>query len=426
MDRIQWARNNPVACPLPQLTTMVGRGLLDLEIGCCCNIVRHSKDSWPEFLDRLTANMQTGRPTPACQTCYREDANGNQSERVRAILQLEDDFTDFASRVSLRRHEIHIKLGNTCPLACRSCQASESSTYARITKTLAPHNQVNKILDDPELFLWIQQQLVRVYENYENPIVHLIGGETLVEPGMAILLDWLIERGMAHKFSVNITTSLAVNLTQDLRDRLFKFNIIGLVLSIDSVGDNYHYVRWPVHFAKVEKNLALIESWRSQIHRLSLSLTPTISISNIFYLDQYLDYWIQQSPWLNIRPIHLHHPPQLAVENIAPEYQPKLIDYIDHICEHEFFSTGKADVLLGLLRSMQTAKLADTDRQFCYAMAWMADYDRRTGLTMAKFNSRLWDILSLGHKQIYLEHLEKADPSLNINQSVSNAINFQI
>lgn len=426
MDLVQWTRDNPVACPLPQTTTMVRRGLSKLEVGCCCNIARHTQDTWPEFLDQLTANMKTGQPTSACGICYREDANGNQSERARAILKSQDDYTDFTSGMSPRHHDVHIKLGNLCPLACRSCQASESSTYARLTKTSAPDDRSNEILDDPELFLWIQQQLIRVYENYENPTVHLIGGETLVQPGMGVILDWLIDRGMSHKFTVAITTSLAVNLTQDLRDRLAKFYHTGLSLSIDSVGDNYRYVRWPVHFSKVENNLEMLKSWRSQIPRMFLSLNPTFSISNIFYLDQYLDYWIKQDPLLNIWPIHLWYPQWLAVENLAPEYQPRLVEYIDQVCDHEFFTTGKADVLLGLLRSMQTAKLADTDDQFCYSMAWMADYDRRTGLTMEGLNSRLWQILSQKHKQIYLDQLAKADLSLSIHQSVYHAIDFKI
>ena len=425
MNRIEWARANPVACPLPHTITMVRPTEDGLMVGYCCNIQRHSHNDWEDFVVQLKTNMALGRPTVDCKRCYQEDTEGKQSERVRAILELKDNYEDVISGTSLEHHEIHINLGNLCPLACRSCQASESTTYGKITKTTVPV-LAKEIVDDQEWYAWVKQRLIKVYENFDDPTVHFIGGETLVQPRLVVILDWLIDSQMAHKFTVALTTSLAVNLTQDLIQRLLKFYHVGLCLSIDSTGDNYHYVRWPVQFSKVQHNLEVLKSWRQLLPRTTVALTPVFSIGNIFYLDQYLDYWIKNDPLMNIYPIHLWWPDHMAVENLAPEYQSRLVEYIDDICKHDYFSTGKADVLLSLLQSFKDAKRADTDQLFCYNMLWMADYDARTGLHMEKFNTRLWQMLSQQHKKIYLDQKQKANISLPINHSVSRATAFQI
>lgn len=364
--------------------------------------------------------MDQGLPSAACALCYQEESHGYQSERVRAILQLDDEnFSAFTSKINLQHHEVGVNLGNLCPLACRSCQSSESSTWSKITKIPQPNSCRSDILTDSVLFEWIKHRLRWVHENYANPTVHLIGGEPLVQTGLYVILDWLIEQELAQDFTVAMTTSLSVNLTEKLRQRLAQFHHVGLSLSIDSVGHNFHYVRWPSQFHKIEQNLQLLRSWTDQIPRLTLSLNPVFSISNVFYIDQYLDYW--QHHDMPIWPLHLWSPDHLAVENIAPQYQPTLLQYLDTVKQHCYFEQHSADTLIQQIQSFCDSQLASTDDIFCRSMAWMADYDKRTGLTMAQYNGRLWDLLTEKHRDIYLDQFKRANIMISIDESVSHA-----
>lgn len=422
MDRIAWARANPVACPLPQTTTNVRLNRPgQLDVGCCCNIQYQPHPQWSEFLSDLRTSMDEQRRFPACALCYREESRGYQSERVRAILQMGDEtFASYANGVTVNHHEIGISLGNLCPLACRSCQPSESSTYGKITKTSVDSIRQD-VFQDPDLFDWIKQKLQWVHSNYSDPTIHLIGGETLVQPGLYAIMDWLIEQDMAQRFTVAMTTSLAVNLSDRLKHSLSKFYHVAFALSIDSVGDNFHYVRWPSRFDKIEQNLKLLRSWTDTIPRLSLSLNPVFSISNVFYLEEYLDYWHRYPLDMPIWPLHMWSPEYLAVENMPPEYQPALLQYLHRVKLHDYFKSRTADTLLQQIQSFCDSKLADDDDIFCHGMVWMADYDKRTGLTMAEHNDRLWNVLTPKHRQIYLDQLQRANTMISIYESVSHA-----
>ena len=428
MNRIEWAKQHRYRCVLPLSTTNIRR--LDAEsvsMGCCCNGEYQTQQTWTGFLPKLLDSMSRDQPTPACQRCYTEEQQGNQSERIKTLLQMDDrSWQDFTVHGRCRQHEVGIFLSNLCPLACRSCQASESSTYGKITKTTASWTPQQNMVDDATWFDAVTSKLTTVHANYEHPKVHLIGGETLVQPGLDQILDWMINTGISDRFTVAMTTSLAVNLTKAVRDRLQRFAKVELSLSIDSVGDNYHYVRWPSRFNKIEQNLTELQAWRSMLPQLDCSLNPVFSLSNIFYLDDYLDYWLAHPAALEIWPIHLWKPEHLAIENIAPEYQTQLVDYLSSICTHAFFDRGRGQVLLDLITSMMSATMTDSDKMFCYHMVWMADYDRRTGLQLPIYNLRLWNLLTPKHQQLYLDQLQLADTSLPLELSVGATISYPV
>lgn len=393
----------------------------NLDIGCCCNIQYQAHTGWHQFLDDLETSMQTSQESPACMRCYQEESNGYQSERVRALLQLDQEtFEQYAAGVRIQQHEIGIKLGNLCPLACRSCKPSESTTYGKITKTQPQNPGQSDVFAHQESFDWIKKQLRWVWDNYSNPTIHLIGGETLVQPSLYLILDWLVQQNMAQKFTVAMTTSLGVNLTDRLKDCLWRFNHISLSLSIDSVGENFHYVRWPSRFDKIEQNLSVLRDWIIESPKLFLSLNPVFSISNIFYLDQYLDYWHQYESYLPIWPIHLYEPEHLAVENIPPEYQPRLLSYLEDVMQHNYFDRDQTQTLRQQIQSFCDSKLTQDDDVFCYAMAWMSDYDKRTGLTMAQYNSRLWNMLNDKHRNIYQDQYNLANTMISIHESLGH------
>ena len=67
-------------------------------------------------------------------------------------------------------------------------------------------------------------------------------------------------------------------------DYFKKFKFVRFNLSIDSVGTNYHYVRWPARFEKIERNVEHIIN-TLEPYKFGCSLDPVFSLNNIFYIS---------------------------------------------------------------------------------------------------------------------------------------------
>jgi hypothetical protein len=197
-------------------------------------------------------------------------------------------------------------------------------------------------------------------------------------------------------------------------ERFAQFRHIEFLSSIDSVGENYHYVRWPARFNKVQDNLVTLESLCKQYPgKFSLSVSPVFSLNNIFYAADYLDWWeqwadqTQQNLWLSN--IHLYEPELLMVESIAEQYRPQLIELLEKCVSHPVFQKyPRTEVLkeffIAMLASVRNIK-TNNELLFAQYLKFTADYDNRTNTDSYVLNSKLFDILSDSHKHIYNSHL---------------------
>ena len=357
-SRLEWLKTRPNACFKPFMTlSLRSHNQPDkqgIRHSCCCNLdvdyIQPGQET--EFFDQLRGNIMQGKGHPACHLCYTDEANGAMSERIKNWLMIDDDMFNVLTRdYSDGSFEVYVKFSNSCPLACRSCDGLESSTYAKIAHQPVPAHVEADFLDDPANFARLKEIIQEAHDRYQLPILHVTGGEPLVQSGCVKLFRWMAEQGLSAKFDLRITTAWSINMDDEFAELIKNFRKIWFIISLDSVGKNYQYVRWPVKFQKIETNLARLVTYsRSRPENtVHVMFIPVISLNNAFYLENYLNYvanWLETyDMFALISMIHLYQPTPLKVENIPDIYRSKLLEIFERCQTHPLVNDPKQSAL---------------------------------------------------------------------------------
>ena len=415
---IQWIKNNPAFCTAPYSAYDFRFQFDKFKVTTCCNldIVKTDKDLDFSFIENVKQDMSKNIVSEHCWRCTHDEQNQAQSERVKYMLGYSaDELEQFKQARKTTEFQVGMKFSNLCNLACRSCNEDDSSLWSKLMgRQAAPEYEI--YISTNEIY-WntLVDMIRRKHNEVDNFIVHPIGGETMIQPGFLKLIDWLITENLAGTTTLRITTSLVPSISEKFSEKFVLFKRIEFLSSIDSVGENYHYVRWPARFNKIEDNLETFNQLsRRYPGKFSLSVSPVFSLNNIFYAVDYLDWWerwadqIQTDLWMSN--IHLYNPEPLMVESLSSQYYPQLIELLEQCVNHTVFKKYKrTDVLNGYFTSMLSTVMnnkQNTESTFTEYLKFTADYDNRTNTDSYTLNSKLFDLLSDAHKHIYNSHLQ--------------------
>lgn len=443
--RMQWALNHPTLCIAPYNTIDIRHSdnkKQPVHQTCCCNLDEPlfvptiGKDAFAE----IKQQQINGQWPLACGRCLKEEQNGGQSERLRAFAELpQDKFDAFVADQSISEFEFRIKFSNLCGLACRSCSASESSTFGKITNTSISEYYETDISNDDDHWKFIITRIPELMQKAEHFFVHFIGGETLNQPGMIRLLQWLVRTKLAPKVHVRLTTAMTVNPNDELLTLLAQFNSVDINLSIDSVGENYQYVRWPARFSKIETNLAALINFQStlkvkngrkiRVPKWKCAVSPVFSLNNIFYINDWLDYWHQ---WYQQQGIVFHNfvanltmqTNHLDVQALPAPYRAQLATLLKDCLLHPIFDTYPKHV--AAIYSFLTITLSELENNQSHPDLWekflrhTAYFDQKTKLSFAIFNQRLYNILSIEDQ----EKFKSIVNNINTESTLTHAMTF--
>ena len=415
---IQWIKNNPAFCTAPYSTYDFRFQFNKFKVTTCCNldVSKTNKDLDFNFIETVKQDMAKDIVSEHCWRCTQDEQNQAQSERVKYMLGYSvEELAQFKQSEKTSEFQVGMKFSNLCNLACRSCNETDSSMWSNLMNRPAlPEYEIDTSTDQ---FLWNQMtNMIRSkHKETDNFIVHPIGGETMVQPGFLKLVDWLIAENLASTTTLRITTSLVPSISEKFSAKFAMFRRIEFLSSIDSVGENYHYVRWPAKFNKVQDNLETFNLLSQQYPgKFSLSVSPVFSLNNIFYAVDYLDWWerqadkTQQNLWMSN--IHLYHPTPLMVESLSLQYYPQLIELLEQCVNHTVFKKYKRTAVLKEFFVAMLATISNNKNNnellFQEYLEFTADYDNRTNTDSYILNSKLFDLLSDAHKHIYNSHLQ--------------------
>jgi organic radical activating enzyme len=318
-------------------------------------------------------------------------------------------------------------VSNICSLACRSCNEGSSSTYAKIAKNTSNSYLEKDITEISDYWDAITNTITEKFNSHTQFYIHLMGGEPLIHAGGRKILNWLIDQGYASKTNIRITTSLNVELKKDLLEIFSKFQMVQFILSIDSVGENYHYVRWPAKFSKIEHNLSTL-MLTQQFNKRStnykhLILSPVFSLNNIFYLKDYLDFWYNWSKENDYCMFFLHtnlveQTKHLDIEALPVKYRSMLIDILKECSSHIIISEYP-DHMQHLHYFIQTTidelnHRADDPALWDEFLNYTAEFDIRTNTQFENFNDRLYNLLDDNDKKSFNAKLSAVNPATTL------------
>jgi hypothetical protein len=445
-QRMAQARQYPALCPAPYVTLDVRQSEhsnADIFQTCCCNLDAELfvPSAGADPFAEIKQQQAQGQWPEACRHCKWEEQNGGQSERLRSFVEMPQDRLDhFIESKKITEFEFRIKFSNFCSLSCRSCSPYESSTFGKITNTVVNENFEIDISEFDDHWKFITQTILEKYRQVPHFFVHFIGGETLIQPGMLKLLNWMVGQGIASAVNLRLTTALTVNPTTELMLLMSKFNTVDILLSIDSVGENYQYIRWPAKFEKIERNLDTLISYESKltIHRgkkilkpiWKCAVSPVFSLNNIFYMDQWINYWYK---WYQQRGFVFHNyaanlvaqTEHLDVQALPIQYRPALIELLQACLAHDIFQQYP-DQMRGIYNFITTTigelnTSPDRPELWDKYLRHTKYFDQKTKLQFAKFNERLYNLLTESDRLM----LAEIDQQVSTTNSLTQAMIFK-
>lgn len=327
-------------------------GILKEDSGKPANLgVTSLLESWNNgFMRSTRKKMLVGEIPASCQKCFKEEAAGHRSKRIweteywsqRLDVPALVKQTQADGSVPPHIAYIDLRLGTKCNLKCIMCSPHDSSRWVGDWKKLAAEikNPVLKdtmqwenegrvdgasydwFKDNPQFWDELDSQLPNLQQLY------FAGGESSIIEEHYGLLEKCIRMGVASSIELRYNSN-----GLELPDRIFElwksFKRVRFHLSIDSIGEMNHYIRYPSPWEKVVAQMKKLD--QSDEH-VEVTIACAVQILNIYYLPDFIRWKMEQNfrkinPWpLGAGLINFHlvyHPAHLNVKVLPESFKQK-------------------------------------------------------------------------------------------------------
>lgn len=235
----------------------------------------------------LRQSMLDGKKHPSCSYCWDAEKydGGNSLRQSLLSFNKRKFFTKWLDQISLR--SLDLKIGNLCNYKCRICNPSRSSQIAAEIMKYGNENEYKKIKIVVEELKWFDQFLKEfqsVIENLDN--LNILGGEPFLIKQLEFLLDTMIQSGYSQQIRLHFSTNGSI-FPSKIIDKLKLFRQVDIGLSIDDIGERFNFQRTG-EWNEVEINIKKFANLDPKI--FNIYLFPTISIMNVYYLDQLIEW----------------------------------------------------------------------------------------------------------------------------------------
>ena len=323
------------------------------------------------MLKDVRSKMLQGERSEVCQRCNKEDDVGQQSRRRLDVRRLHERF-DFEDSLKVTQpdgtidientpmFEADIRFSNLCNLVCRMCNPTESTQWYKEHKNLvldrfksgdyrinlkeekgrvkaAGGFVVTSVVDDYEVtkkqkedwnpFDWYDHtDLWKDFETHAPGIslIHISGGEPLINQKQYELLENLIDQGLAKNVTLDYNTNWT-NVPQQLFTYWKHFKRVDIGGSIDGIGLLDEYIRHPSKWPMIEKNIIKLD--KESPDNVNPWFTFTFQILNVLEPMGIIEWDIEnnwsklnrlaKTPWFTQHPVH--NPKHYCVTSLPPK-----------------------------------------------------------------------------------------------------------
>lgn len=232
-----------------------------------------------ETYKKLRHDALNNKRNPLCSVCWDLEDKNIVSSRFYS----QDDFYPEDGDISL----IQIKLDNKCNIGCRSCNPYNSNYLEKDFKFFKENNielgnfkPGNTNVQDSLAYKWI------LNNTHKIKIIYITGGEPFFSKKFYEIINKYIKTGDAKNTKLIIHTNGTL-FNKNTIEKLNQFKILQTTLSIDSVDENYEYIRHPMSFNKLEKS---IETLLSNSTNLDVKINLVLSSLNFNFLKKHEEW----------------------------------------------------------------------------------------------------------------------------------------
>jgi hypothetical protein len=413
LERLQWAQDNKHICINPYIETHVRPDSIN---PCCRYQANNSAINLNNFDNPTTVknNIESGQIDKNCSICHQEEESNNQiSLRIRHLLQhTTQQIEEFLETKKTQEFTNYFILSNECNMACRPCSGQLSSLYASIWHN--ERKQTRTLSDDSQRWAFLQASIKQKIHDLNSGVyrITVLGGEGTIQKDLYKLTDWLMNENLSGQVHLQIGTNGSV-FHDDVFEKWCKnFRHLSFAISVDSTNaDNFSYVRYPVKFEKISKNLQSFKELSSRYSNFNFYITPTFYINNIAYLEDFLNYFEEfdgDTQCLGINDNTLENPGYLKLSSLPNYVKTQLVGQISRyindysLLERNHVFKISIESMLNQLRISDFS--AEVWDQYLYTSA---RWDRLTKTDIAFHNKKLWDLFSSEDKARYQQYRSK-------------------
>ena len=290
------------------------------ELGNELNIRRNSLD---DAINSRTAtiireNLKKGVQDPHCNYCWSQENVGRRSKRM----------IDNEHRADLDRkiqvQILDLNMGTTCNIKCRTCGPDNSSFWNK--EFLALHDGYGSIASGKKEFTEYFRQFNKSFEddsaiwddifNHLSDIryIDMYGGEPLLMKKQWKVLKHAIELGYSKNISLHYNTNGTL-WDEEKFNILNEFKHISMDFSLDGIQNRFEFMRHPAKWEPVIKNFNTLKEISKTNKKFDVSIAHTVSLLNIWYIPEFLEYFKSESIYLNL----VHGPPHFNIQNIPED-----------------------------------------------------------------------------------------------------------
>jgi organic radical activating enzyme len=293
-----------------------------------------------KYQSQIRLDKLNGVYEPRCSMCYKEEAVGSSSKRVKENLKSKisnvNFIPDYASS-PVRSHfdysfnnqgttnvlypeSYHISLGNECNYACKICGPWASSKLAvegiKDGTYFGPAKQ--NWTDDDNAWTHVTDYIC----NTNNlKFVHLIGGEPLINPKFEALVDKLLAHNKTDIY-LGFTTNGSI-VSQSLIEKLNAFRHVDIGISIECAGILNDYIRKGTDTDQVLNNIDQYLKYRKEGH-VYVTIRPVPSALSVHTLDGLYTWCIGRK--VDVMTNILVNPEHLQIKNLPKNIKNRLLD----------------------------------------------------------------------------------------------------
>jgi sulfatase maturation enzyme AslB (radical SAM superfamily) len=220
--------------------------------------------------------------TDACGHCKILEDAGQQSLRQTGPDWI-DDFENSQDPVTL-----DIRLDTECNAACVICSKHSSSLWAK--EHLKLQGKKIKIINDSHLVDDIIDKIVNSVSLEKLKYVKFFGGEPLFTDTH---LKFIKHIPHPEQVTLHYTTNGSIYPNDNVLFAWKKFKVVIFATSLDGIEEQFDYVRWPLPWNKVSKNLIRLKE-NKDISNLMFRVEFTANFLNTYYFDR-LENWIKNN-----------------------------------------------------------------------------------------------------------------------------------
>jgi len=249
----------------------------ELAASPCCYIPQFSFTD-PDY-DKKFSQLHTATECDRCLYYVNGDVkNPNYPPNTAARLIPDVD----------HNHPIYVELSidNKCNAACLSCSDSFSTLWEEHNKKFNIKSAAD--YPDPQDDQTVANDLFDRFDFSYLTGLNFLGGEPLISKANLLVMERLIDLGIAQNVRLIFTTNGSTRLTDRQSEILACFKDVTFSYSIDGIADRFHYLRYPLKWEKAESVIDDVKN--NEKIKSSFVINMTVNPLNAFYVDEVEDW----------------------------------------------------------------------------------------------------------------------------------------